>query len=267
MNYDGSSSDEVYERHLEAFEKYKEQHPELVFGPSGVYNVGVDKEEKDMSGTTVGAYTVESAPREQEKLANIGRFQLRRLAEELGLLNTEQKKNAFMSGTPSEMAQAVSMALRTRDASGGAVVSAPPIMQEAPIQVPVQVPVAEALVREPRTRARVEAPVQAQEGTATPAFLSELRALNDNTRAELMGLNKLIKESGLADLLPKVERLEEAVVGLMEQNKFLFSIVLMVAEQHIRDASRTEILRTAAEDVPFVLKDLERAIEEVANKE
>lgn len=263
MNYDGSSSDEVYERHLEAFEKYKEQHPELVFGPSGVYNVGVDKEEKDMSGTTVGAYTIESAPREQEKLANIGRFQLRRLAEELGLLNTEQKKNAFMSGTPSEMAQAVSMALRTRDASGGAVVSAPPMMQETPVQAPV----AEAPVREPRTRTRVEAPVQAQEGTATPAFLSELRALNDNTRAELMGLNKLIKESGLADLLPKVERLEEAVVGLMEQNKFLFSIVLMVAEQHIRDASRTEILRTAAEDVPFVLKDLERAIEEVANKE
>jgi hypothetical protein len=223
----------------------------------------IRKQEKDMSGTTVGAYTVESAPREQEKLANIGRFQLRRLAEELGLLNTEQKKNAFMSGTPSEMAQAVSMALRTRDASGGTVVSAPPMMQE----VPVQAPVVEAPVREPRTRARVEAPIQAQEGTATPAFLAELRALTDNTRAELMGLNKLVKDAGLSDLLPKVERLEEAVVGLMEQNKFLFSIVLMVAEQHIRDASRTEILRTAAEDVPFVLKDLERAIEEVANKE
>lgn len=220
----------------------------------------------------VGAYTVESAPREPEKLANIGRFQLRRLGDELGLLNTEQKKNAFMSGTPAEMAQAVSAALKIRDGGGSLTPVAP--APAAPAQEPpVRVPVVEEPVREPRIRARTEAPVQVPESSPTPA-LSELRNELRNVeggiekaRAEIVGVERLVRDTSLTVLLPKLERLEEAVVGLAEQNKFLFSIILMVAEQHIRDASRTEILRTAAEDVPFVLKDLEKAIEEASPKE
>ena len=207
-----------------------------------------------MTNGTLGTITVDSAPREADKLANIGRFQLRRLAEALGLCDTEQKKSAFMAGTPNEMAQAVALALKIKD--GGS----PPVKESngvngsngsnghAKAEAPAEEP-----VREPRTETKVRTPAtKTAEPKASPmADLKELREMVTQVVDPVNG--------ALVAVNVKLDQIAAVVIGLQEQNKFLFALVGMLSEQVI-NASRADILGQVAEEAPFVLKDLEYAL-------
>lgn len=65
------------------------------------------------------AVSIADAPRSAEQLSGLGRFNLRRLAEDLGLFVNEAAKGAFMNGSNQQMGQAVFEGLTKFDAEAG----------------------------------------------------------------------------------------------------------------------------------------------------
>lgn len=231
--------------------------------------------------STVGTITVESAPRDPEKLANIGRFQLRRLAEELQLVDTDQKRSAFMTRSPADMAKDVSTALRMRD--GGEVktngngtppvvaqvfVPPPPTPEPIAAPVPAQAPVQEA--REPRTSQRTPVTTQVRAPTPAAAQEEDLRFLKilelESTKLKLAneGIDSLQSKStklsaDVGSIEETVNHLRDIVLGISEQNKYLFSLVMIMAEEHI-NASRGSILADVVAGSSNIMDDLEYAV-------
>lgn len=225
-----------------------------------------------MSGPTVSTITIDSAPREPEKLANIGRFQLRRLAETLGLLVDENKKNAFMSSTPTEMSQVVSMALKNRDGGAPALPthtngSNGHALAQEPVREPATTVQESEPVREPTTpRTRSKSAEKAAMAPASDETTTQLKALTAELSTISASLVALVKGLDQGALIQKVDGIRSVVEGIYDQNKVLCAIVLTLAEQHL-NASRGEILQQVAQEVPFVMKDIAFAAQQVEQAE
>lgn len=135
-----------------------------------------------MTNGSISALTVETAPMTLEELSTAGRFQLRRLAEELTrngvpIVDTDEKRQAFMQSHSSVMAETVLMGLKQLRGGAPAKVAAPvqePVAARAPVvaeptraeepAAPHQEEV--AVPRQPRTSAKADSPTPpAKNGT------------------------------------------------------------------------------------------------------
>lgn len=217
--------------------------------------------------TAIGSLTAESAPRDPMVLATIGRYQLRRLAADIGLSDTDEKKAAFASSTPDEMAQAVSVALKLLDASRGKspqseLVQPKPeeeLVQQATDPAYTVIPVTEAApLREPVTRGR---PPKAKEVTEMPQTeeLGKLRMEIARLSDVLTGLQQHIKSDNYANSLYSLAR---EMHDISVQQEMLLSLLLLVAEE-VKVDTRDNLLkkaftqRAAATDMFNSLRDLE----------
>lgn len=188
------------------------------------------------SAPSMASITPDTAPREVDKLANVGRFQLRRLAELLNLVDTEQKKSAFMSAQPIEMAQAISAALKLRDgrAANGTT--------SVEVATPVAAPVATATVTPQAAPVQEQAPVEAPKRTprtnsngvtAAPVQtasvdLTEVLSLLRSNQSELAALNKQV--AVLNNLSAELAFVKQIVLSGLEIGKLNTALATLLGE-------------------------------------
>jgi hypothetical protein len=226
-----------------------------------------------MSGT-VSSVTIQTAPRDTEQLSQIGRFQLRRLAEQLGMLADDTARQAFMGGSNTLMAEALVVKLKEYDKGNNGTAAAP---ARAPVTTPAttnagtvapaaQTPAATAPKRQPRTEDSAPA-------DDTEAALRVIGALTDLTH-QVDGLTKQIGETNrlagetgvgsakaseridgltkeISQLNPYLKNLHEAVQGMATMQLVGLTLNLMLAEQ-VLQAPREDILQTAFADVKSI---------------
>lgn len=169
--------------------------------------------------TSLAKLTKENAPRNHTELAKIGRFQLRQLADELGLFTSEDVKMAYQVLDTKDQAQQVLDALNALDKGGG---GAPPA--DAPTT---------KTKRQPKTSE--DAPPAGGGGGSDPRVGQVLEVLEaqgkvlTNISVQLEGLRALVATSA--------------------------SLTLLVGEQAL-GAGRQEILAAALDDIGVVLKQV-----------
>ena len=174
--------------------------------------------------TTVGKTTVNTAPRDKGQLVRLGRFQLRALALELGLVATEDSKTAYAAMTVEDQAQAILDALK---AQGGA-----PSAPSAPAS-----PAADKPKRTPVGAPQTQAPTQAPADTS------------GNLDVVMEVLTKVLENTAL--LHEKIDAINEKL-GRSEIDSALgLTLGLMLAEQSM-GAGRDDILTAVFEDAPGI---------------
>lgn len=182
------------------------------------------------------AETIQSLPRNAEELAKKGRFELRRAAEALGLLATEETKGAFMSLSNPAMAEQVLAALQQYDkekGGGGATAAKPPVRTPVTGEQPA--------ARQPTTASNVTAG-----GTAVPGLAQLVEAIT-TLNTSIQGM-----DGGLTD---QVQELRTILRG---QNRILLtamSLNLFLAEEVLK-APRNEVVKMAHEDVKALVAQL-----------
>lgn len=233
--------------------------------------------------TTMASITIQTAPRNVDDLAQIGRFQLRRLADQLGLCADEPSKQAFMGMSSPTQAQAVLAKLLEHDKGGangtpanGAVhapaqAQAPAAPQTPPAQAaPETAAPAAAPRRQPKTvsdpgtggdaAAQV---VESLQGVASQlgALIQKFDQVAKSSDAagasseQVKGqVNALIAELG--KLNPYLQNLSEAMKGVVQMQCVVTTLNLMLAEQ-VLGAPRDEVLQAAIADAPGVQKLLQ----------
>lgn len=231
--------------------------------------------------TTMASVTLQTAPRNVDELSQIGRFQLRRLADQLGLCADEPSKQAFMGMSSPVQAQAVLTKLLEHDKGGangapanGAVAQAqaPAAPQTPPAQA--QAAPAETPKRQPKTASDPGTAAQGQVDAATQVVealqgvagkLGDLiqkfdRVAKSSDAAGISSeqvkgqVNALIAELG--KLNPYLQSLSEAMKGVVQMQCVVTTLNLMLAEQ-VLGAPRDEVLQAAIADAPGVQKLLQ----------
>lgn len=234
---------------------------------------------------TMSAVTVATASRDPEVLAQSGRFQLRRLAEQLDMWPDEAAKTAFMSLSNAAMAQTVAAKLKEEDAKGGGkapAASAPATngavqqQQQAPAETPATPPPAatKPAKRQPTTpsdpgpgaavgntdaAAQVVASLQSvvngltqlTKDLQTASQSSEQSAANSQQVKEQVSV--LIGE--LEKLNPWLTATSGALKGIVQMQCTGLALNLLLAEQ-VLGASRTEVLQAAIADSAELEKQL-----------
>lgn len=189
------------------------------------------------------ALTTQNAPRDPEELSKVGRFNLRYLAEQIGIFTDEASKGRFMNGSNKEMAQAIAMHLQAIDQGNGAA-----MVVQAPMAVPT---VAQPVQRSPSNDA-ARTPV-AQEPVRTAA------AVPGPTEMLLIQLGKILDKvtevdnrideyvNAVQELSDKVEDLTGVLKGNSRLASLQTSLTLMLAEQ-VLQAPRKDVLGAAFND-------------------
>jgi hypothetical protein len=186
------------------------------------------------------AVSITDAPRDLEKLQALGRFNLRRLAEELGVFKDEATKGAFMNGTNPQMGQAVYEALVKFDAESGKA-SAPAAAKRTPVT--------NGKTSKPK---ETETPAASTPSAAPAAGIQELLgAIN--------GLKDAIGE--LAERLENVEGYQETTNAMVSgTNRLLVTqlvLNLMLAEEVMKGGpGRRDVLEAAISDTEGVITTL-----------
>jgi hypothetical protein len=230
---------------------------------------------------TLAVLSPATISRDPKDLAQYTRFQLRRFAEEIGLLNDENTKKAFMSSSTPDMANTLAKALKELDAAGGVPAQAapaptPPAAAMAPQQAAAPTT---GLRRQPKTNAdakQTSLPMQvpaSQMGVAPviggdPAVtllnsLTTIGAQLDTLTRGLEGVNKgtdgmaqQSKEvrdsvttlcSELSKLNPFLKGINDAVVSIDKKMDVMLTLSLMMAQEVLK-AGSDEVLAAAVGD-------------------
>jgi len=232
----------------------------------------------------LGTYTIDTAPRDVDTLSKLGRFQLRRLADELKILDDDEKKQSFQGSTPREMAETLVTAFKQYDAAksgapkngangmahfnGGNHAHEP--ADQAVSEEPVQEVVREPVTSKTRAKASPTTPSPASQETSIPVGVVDLSPVLQALEAQqtaLNGLAKVFKEDNRG-YQKRVEDMSTAILSVAQTQRYLISLVVMLCENSPSiNASRWDILTTAVEDAEGILKDLSNAMEKVSGKE
>lgn len=168
--------------------------------------------------------TIETAPRDRQELVEKGRFNLRALATELGMLQTEDTKSAFMSQSTEEQAKQVLEALQAYDKQGNGGKTSR--TKRTPEKHP-------DYGKQPAAAAAT-APADA------PADTSRLEALLSEVRESQQQLAALGEK-----VVAGLERLEK-IAGASTSLSLLFS-------EEVLKSGRDEVLGAALEDAAAVV--------------
>lgn len=179
--------------------------------------------------STVSKASPASAPRDKEGLVRLGRFQLRALANELGLLTSEESKNAFMAMSVDEQAGAVLDALKLQDKGGG---GSAPAAAAAPAEKPKRTPVSASAMKE-------SAPAAGDSGAGNGLVLEGIKNVLEDV--------KLLHDK--IDVLNERAEKAEAVAAVA------INLSLMLAEQ-VLGGGRPDVLGMAIEDLADTAKAL-----------
>lgn len=218
------------------------------------------------------ALTIENAPRELDKLQTSGRYRLRQLAEQLQLLPDEATKSAFMRNTPAQMAEAIHMALLTYDSKNGNGKANGHTNGHAAAPEPAPEPVREPVVQSAPTPAPAREPRTSKQAAASAAAATTDNAAVHALLKEQMvpGLNRLntaldqLKETVAMQQAPLVD-LTKIVASMNKQTQIMFSLVVMIAEEHLK-GSRGQLLQDAIAQLNDLGQDVQFAEDRVAGK-
>jgi TolA-binding protein len=187
---------------------------------------------------STSALTVQNAPRDPNELAKVGRFKLRRLAEELALFTDDASKGRFMAGSNQEMAQAIATHLTAMDQGNGQAGPAVAMPATAPPQTAVQ--------RTPSNDAtKAAAPAAAPVGAGAEALVQtvgQANALINELSGKVVELEGVISEQTEA-----LSELAQAVRGNTRLGAIQTALCLTLAEE-VTGAGRKEILEAAISD-------------------
>jgi hypothetical protein len=187
------------------------------------------------------ALTIKNAPRDPNELAKIGRFNLRRIAEELGLFTDEASKARFMAGKNTDMAQALAVHLQQLDQNGGAPVVQPPNLTVVPnTPAPQRQPSNEAAKAEPAPQAQVNGNAGVVE-----ALLKVINAQSKKIDLLTEKVEELVSETNAFG--EGLEVVKEVVRGNTRTSVISTALSLSLAEQ-VLQAPREEILQSAIND-------------------
>lgn len=180
---------------------------------------------------TVTQMNIDTAPRDLEALTKTGRYNLRTVATQLGLMEGEKAKQAFMSLSQEDQAKTVLAALQEKDGGGKKAAASNG-----------------AAVRQPSNKGAKAATTKAATSDAAVATAGDVGA------AQVIALLAGIKESldSLAERLESVESnvegLESHVAGTNKLVSVALSLNLTLAE-NILGAPPAAVLQTSIDDV------------------
>ena len=165
--------------------------------------------------TTLKEMPVDEAPRDFVQLNKLGKFQLRTLAKNLGLLEDETAKMNFITSPQEQQAQSVCEALKEYDKTkaAGPVPTSP-------------APAAEKPKRQPRT-------TDDKAAAAAPSG---------------MDMSEVLKAIEASE--KRIASLIEALTNLVAAS---MTLTLVAAEENL-GAGRADIIEQVLEDVPSTLK-------------
>lgn len=218
--------------------------------------------------------TIQNAPRDPKPMLDAGRFQIRRLANEIGLFGDEAAKEAFMQLTPEGQAEAVCMKLKEIDTTGVMPASQPASqmqmtppqapMQGTPLMAPPQAAPPATSRRQPRTSTDAAAPAAGLDPAA--AIVEHLKSIGaqlqqlskqteqanviaDKNQEKTAKVQELLNTlcSELEKLNPFLSGLTETMKGLMNLQYSSLALNLMLAEQ-VLNGNRNDILTEAFRD-------------------
>lgn len=214
--------------------------------------------------------SIATAPRDAGALATMGRYQLIRLADQLGLTPTAERRTALKSAPINEFVTSLLLALQEYDAknpqaAAPAAASPAPVEPEAPPANPAPVP---APKKEPRTRAQVAAATAAAAATSAtpvPQAAVQVSAIPEEFIRAMSGLRGEVQDVVEANkkLEKRMASLEEKIEYLTVLGQWQFTLLGMVAQQHL-EASAEELLTEVVRDREHMLVMLAKASESVA---
>lgn len=202
---------------------------------------------------TTSAITLDNAPSSAAELASIGRFQLRRLAEELTrngvpIVDTDAKRQAFMQSHVDVMAETVYAGLRQYRDGSAPVLEVQPVVAARVEHVEEQ----PALVRQPRTSDAEVKPAVVSNGNGhkKPDVVVDLAALATSLSTGFANLT-----TALGAFTETTDRhsteISELREGLSELNLRMdraLGLLLVLAENNI-NMSMHEVLQAAKESL------------------
>lgn len=200
--------------------------------------------------------SLETAPDNYEDMLKLGRFNLRLLAQALGVFSTEQKKSAFMQSKNEEQATEL-LALVQAQRGGGKKPARQPATSKAGTTRKPSNAAAAAETSEPAedTRAPVNdpaasrAPATAAVAAGTSKSLELLKTVAERCEGMISHTGNV--ESALAGLQSSIESLSAAVM-------FNSALTLMSIEQATAgQMSREDIVSMALEEIPGIKAVLE----------
>ena len=201
---------------------------------------------------TIAKVTPATAPRDHAQLIRLGRFQLRQLAQDVGLMSDEDRKSSFTAHTVDQQAQDVLTALIALD-RGATISPAPVAAAAAPVETPPAPPAEKApSKRTPRNSGGAPAAeVPAQPAAATMVDLSPVVALLDELKSKSLG-NDVTIASRLDTTIATLNAISAKVDGLQNILAANLTLGLMLAEQ-VLGGGRDEVLGVVLEDMKDVL--------------
>lgn len=204
--------------------------------------------------TMIQQMSVNNAPRDLDGLQKIGKYQLRRIAQELGKMNDQANVQAFMQLQLPNMAEAVCSWLKEYDATNGGapapqkMVAPPPVVEAPVVPPPVLAPPAAFGGPPPLPSGRtpatgVSAPPSG--GPGIPEITALIVAVQE-TKASQVALAKQMEGlmTSLGKILEVLPRMQGNLNSLDNLSHVGLSLNLMLAEQHLQDA-RPAILEAA----------------------
>lgn len=230
---------------------------------------------------SIAAVSIQSAPREQAALAKLGHFQLRKLADALGKLQSEEEKMAFHGlTTPEAKASEVAKYLEEWDRThGGPPAVATPVTPVAPEAVVATVPAAAIAAataatngtaarsrRSPRTSAEAAPAAAPEVETAGTAGIGHVLAALTEVTNKLGGLQSdivtahkktltVVEDAAEANTL-RLQELEKRVLEIGRLQQWTLTAFLTFMQESM-NASMLDILGAAvtdAENLPGLIK-------------
>lgn len=186
--------------------------------------------------------SIETAPRDLEALKKMGRYNLRVLAEGLGVFATEEAKQSFMSGNNEAQAATVHALIteldRKKNGAGAAASS-------------------EAVVRQPSNKgSKKKEPANAVAATTTAATTGASAPAGEGAAKLLAAINEL--NANYRAMSEKIESLESTVTQLQGissgTNRFVtvaIGLSLKLVEE-VLQAPGEQVLATVLDDLPMV---------------
>lgn len=190
---------------------------------------------------STSTFNPHNAPRDPNELAKVGRFKLRRLAEEMGMFTDEASKSRFMAGSNNEMAQSLAVHLQAMDSNGGTA----PAVQAPVVVAPAQAPVARQPANEAEKIDQAEQQVTAGGNQAATALLQAITSLRKEVGDLAEKFDELRSEVEAGGELQ--ESLRESVRGTNRLSVIATALSLSLAEQ-VLEAPRDEVLQAAIGD-------------------
>lgn len=219
-----------------------------------------------MSTPTIqGAVTVHNAPRDVEKLAILGPFMLKRLAESLGLLENEEARTAFLKEPINGRAQVVYENLLRMDGGKGAAppAQAPAAAPAAPAQAPAPAPApAQAAPNPPRT------PVQAAphtNGTTDPVqVLLSVAAMVQGLDVSVRAIGTVVEAVGAevksaSSLKADIQNLRTEIQVITKLQHLTIGVLAQIAEQQL-GAGFVEVLEQVSSEYGNIMPYVEKML-------